>query len=70
MKLHRAVPWIVSAVVGIGVAYVLLLIVGFETARDVTYFEEHPEEHKQVLEECRNDGGWFPECEAAEAVAE
>ena len=49
--------------------YLALLLIGFANVPDAASFEAHPDEHRAVLDECRAGGGWFPECEAAEAIA-
>jgi hypothetical protein len=67
--LKRPLLWAAGIVLTVIIAYMALLIAGFMNARDVAYFEAHAQEHRKVLEDCRSGGGWFPECEAAEAIA-
>jgi len=69
MTLRRLAIWTTASVIGLAALYVALLLAAFMSARDMAYFSAHPEEHRQVLEDCRAGRGWFPECEAAEAIA-
>lgn len=60
----------IGGIAGLTSLYFGLIVIGFMNARDATYFTAHPDEHRRVLDDCRSGGGFFPECEAAEAVAD